>query len=60
MILQHAPQPAVATRPRRRCILSQLADAHPAIMGKVLTVSEEVSPSPYLQTGEPGLPLSSF
>jgi len=43
--------------PGRRSILSQLAGAHPAIAAEALTVSEEVSPLPYLETGESGLPI---
>jgi hypothetical protein len=38
VILQHALQPALATRPRRRCDHGQLAGAHPAIAGEALTV----------------------
>jgi hypothetical protein len=38
VILQHALQPALATRPRRRSIMGQLPGAHPAIAGDLLTV----------------------
>jgi hypothetical protein len=59
MILQHTPQADLATRRWLRYIMSPVAVVHPAIAGKILEVPEASSPSRYLQTGEPGLPIGS-